>query len=169
VNPDERRRQLEALLLSKGWDADAVAEVAEEAEENGEPLLETLCFHTLAEQVLIPIHDRSWIEKRADTPESEHHDLIRRLLDAGATAEDLAVFARVMQRQYLSDLGCLLDGAGIHGTPELPIADFRVFAVDDDGKPLVMIDELHESLGFQDLETEMKLSRKAAGKDDEAE
>ena len=66
-------------------------------------------------------------------------------------------------REYLSNLGCLLDGAGIYGTSELPFQEFRVFAIDDADKPLAMIDELHESLGFEDWETEMMLSRKAAG------
>jgi hypothetical protein len=37
--------------------------------------------------------------------------------------------------------------------------DFRVFAVDDADKPLTKLDELHDSLGWTDLETEMKLSR----------
>jgi hypothetical protein len=68
----------------------------------------------------------------------------------------------MMQREYLSNLGCILDGAGIYGTPDLPCKDFRVFAVDDSNKPLTMLDELHDSLGWTDLGTEMRLSREAA-------
>lgn len=163
MDSKERQRQIQALLASKGWNADQAREAATKAVENGEPLLETLCFLTLAEHILARIHDASWIANRAQNPDSEHHELIKRLLDAGATAEDLAVFARVMQRQYVSDLSCLLDGAGIYGTPEVPLEDFRIFAVDDADKPVAMIDGLHESLAFQDLETEIELSRKAAG------
>jgi hypothetical protein len=55
-----------------------------------------------------------------------------------------------------------LDGAGIYGTPDVPCNDFRAFAVDDANRPLTMLDELHESLGWTDLKTEMRLSREAA-------
>lgn len=168
MTPDDKRRQTEAFLTSLGWGAAEASEAAADAVENGEPLLETLCFHALAQHVLARIHDPSWIRRRLENPDSEHHDLIKRLLDAGAAAEDLAVFARMMQRQYLSDLSCLLDGSGIYGTPSLPFEDFRIFAIDDDGTPTAMVDELHESLGAQDLDVEMELSRKAAGKADPA-
>lgn len=160
--PEERRRQIEALLASAGWEADAAREVAGDAVESGAPFLESLCFQTLAEHVLARIHDASWVVHRAEDPDSEPHGLIRRLLASGASPADLALFARVMQREYLGDLACLLDGTGIYGTPRLPFEDFRVFAVDDDGQPIVGIDGLHETLGFQDLETEMRLSRAAA-------
>ncbi len=49
-----------------------------------------------------------------------------------------------------------------------PDNGFRIFAVDDD-QPTVMIDELHESLGFSDLESEMELSRKAERDSENAE
>ncbi|MGH7139592.1 MAG: hypothetical protein ACREHD_27950, partial [Pirellulales bacterium] len=95
-------------------------------------------------------------------------DIIKRLLDSGASADDLARFARLMQRQYLSNLGCILDGAGLWPTPDLPYTDFRIFAVSEldspvHCKPEAQIKELHESLGFTgDWETEIKLSREAA-------
>ena len=162
MTPDERIRHTVELLVSNGWEADEAREAATEAVEEDAPVLETLCFHTLAEHLLASIHDASWIANRADKPDSDGHDIIKRLLDSGASPDDLAVFARLMQREYLSNLGCLLDGAGIYGTPQVPFQEFRVFAVDDEDKPLGMIDELHESLGFEDWETEMKLSRKAA-------
>ena len=60
-----------------------------------------------------------------------------------------------------SNLGCILDGAGIYGTPDLPCEDFRVFSVDDSENPKARLEELHESLGWIDLETEMRLSRDA--------
>jgi hypothetical protein len=69
----------------------------------------------------------------------------------------------MMQREYLSNLGCILDGAGIWGTPNLPYEDFRVFSVDEGeaDKPLAKLDALHEQLGWCDLETKMRLSREA--------
>lgn len=168
MNSEQRQQQIHQLLVSRGWDADQALQAASDAVESGAPLLEALCFQTLAEHILARIHDAKWIANRARNPDSEHHELIKRLLDAGASAEDLAVFARMMQRRYLSDLGCILDGAGIYGTPDLPIKEFRVFAVDDDERPTAMIDELHESLGPQDINTELKLSREAANNSNKA-
>jgi hypothetical protein len=67
-----------------------------------------------------------------------------------------------MQREYLSNLACILDGAGIYGTPDLPCNGFRVVAVDDFNRPLTMLGDLHDSLGWTDLKTEMRLSREAS-------
>ena len=53
----------------------------------------------------------------------------------------------MMQREYLSNLACILDGVGIYGTPKLPIEDFRVFSVDDSGKPQVGLDDLPNNWG----------------------
>ena len=82
-------------------------------------------------------------------------------MESGTSAEDLAIFARLMQREYLSNPGCILDGAGIGGTPELPYEQFRVFSVDELDTPQASLESLHESLGWSDLETEMQLSREA--------
>jgi len=168
VNKKEKQRATAEFLVNCGWDTDRAKELAKEAIAEGEPILETFCFHKLAEFLLATIHDASWIKNRAkDADTEEGDDVIKRLLDSGASAKDLARFARLMQRQYLSNLGCLLDGAGIYGTPDLPYKEFRIFAVreldsPDNCKPEAQIKELHESLGFSDWDTEMKLSRETA-------
>ncbi|HXG10412.1 MAG TPA: hypothetical protein VNK04_11660 [Gemmataceae bacterium] len=158
----QRLAAIEELLRKRGWDQDSARQAARAAVKNGEPLLESLCFQALAENILATIHSSSWIRNRAKDPSCDGHDVIKRLIDSGASPRDLAIFARMMQREYLSNLGCILDGAGIYGTPRLPCEDFRIFAVDDSEKPLTKLDELHESLGWVDLETEMRLSREAA-------
>jgi hypothetical protein len=150
---------IERLLLVRGWAANEAAKAARESVENGE--LEDMCFGALAEHVLATIHSSKWIVGRAKDESIDGHEVIRRLLKAGASPDDLALFARVMQREFLSNLGCILDGAGILGTPDLPLNDFRVFAVDDDDEPIAKVDDLHEQLGWTDLDTEMRLSREA--------
>jgi hypothetical protein len=162
MNKAQKRAAIEKLLRQQGLDQDSATEVAREAVASGQAVLESLCFQRLAEHILARIHSSSWINNRAKDPSCDDHDVIKRLLDAGASAKDLAIFARMMQREYLSNLGCILDGSGIYGTPDLPCNDFRIFAVDDSDKPLTKLDELHESLGWADLETEMRLSREAA-------
>jgi hypothetical protein len=158
----QRLTAIEQLLRKQGLDQESAKEAAREAVEIGQPVLESLCFQQLAEHILARIHSSSWISNRAKAPDRDGHDVIKRLIDSGASPKDLAVFARMMQREYLSNLGCILDGAGIYGTPDLACQDFRVFAVDDADKPLTKLDEIHESLGWTDLKTEMRLSREAA-------
>jgi hypothetical protein len=149
------------LQHGDGYDDDEAREIAEGAIEEGQPVIETICLHRLAEHILAGIHDPSWIVSRANEPDCEDSELLKRLLDSGASSADLALFARMSQREYLSNLCGILDGAGIYGTPSLPHEEFRIFAVNDSGEPIATIDDLHESLGFSDLETEMELSRKA--------
>jgi hypothetical protein len=162
MNKAQKLAAIEKLLRQLGWSQENARESARDAVKNGEPLLESLCFKTLAEHLLAKIHSFSWISNRARNPSSDGHEVIKRLIDSGASPKDLALFARMMQREYLSDLGCILDGAGIYGTPDLPCNDFRVFAVDDSDKPLTRLDQLHEFLEWVDLKTEMRLSREAA-------
>lgn len=168
MDREEKQRATEDFLIKHGWDADSAMKKAIAAIDSGEPLLEEFCFNTLAEFFLASIHDSSWVKNRAEDADSEEgDDIIKRLLDSGASPDDLALFARLMQRSYLSNLACILDGSGIWGTPDLPYEDFRIFAVTEltspnDCKPEAQLTALHETLGFSDWETEMKLSREAA-------
>jgi hypothetical protein len=163
MNKAQKLAAIEELLRKQGLSPESAREAARDALASGEPVLESLCFQALAEHVLARIHSASWISNRAKDSSCDGHEVIKRLLDAGASPKDLALFARMMQREYLSNLGGVLDGAGIFGTPDLPCKDFRVFAVDSSDKPLARLDELHESLGWTGLETELRLSREAAG------
>ena len=82
---------------------------------------------------------------------------------SGAIVKDLAVFARMMQKECLSNFGCIIDGSGIDDTPILPFQDFRVFAIDSEtGKPTAAIEEMHESMTWKNVELEMKQSRNSA-------
>lgn len=161
MDQKEYLRAVEDFLVKLGWDRIEAKAAAVESSAAGQPILETLCFQHVAEHVLAPIHKSEWIQNRASDSDGEPAAVIKRLLDAGASAEDLAIFARLMQREYLANVGCLLDGSGIYGTPEVPFENFRVFCVDDSERPTAAITDLHESLGFSDMETEMKLSRAA--------
>ncbi len=157
MNRKEKLKFVENFLVEYGLPADEAIELAAESVEEGQPIVETICFQMVAESVLACIHTSGWIRARSksDGPEGE---LLKRLLHSGAAPKDLAIFARMMQREYLSNLGCVLDGAGLSGTPEVP-CDFRIYTIDENGSPLIALDELHESLGWSDLKTEMKLSR----------
>lgn len=155
------RKHGSSYHIADDFDVDLARETAKYAIESNQPLIETRCFQILVEHILARIHEPSWISARAECSDGEESQLLKRLLKSGASEADLALFARMSQKEFLSNLGCILDGSGIYGTPKLPCDSFRVFAIDSDGKPSVKIDDLHETLGYFDLETEMNRSRKA--------
>ena len=161
--------EITKFLNARGFqDAD---EMAHDAVEEGEPIVETICFHEIAEDLFNPIHDASWVEEAADDGDHEIGDQIRRLLAAGADPQDLAIFARYMQRRFAGDLGRILDGINLYTSPERPFEDFGIFALVD-GKPTAQITDLEEGLGFWDLDSEMELSHsvaKALEEDDDIE
>lgn len=156
MNREDRIQLTTQMLVGLGWTEDSAKSTAIESADAGEPVLETYSFHALAESLLAPIHDSSWITER--DPDDDDGELIARLVESGAAPVDLARFARLMQRQFLSNLGCILDGSGIYPSPDVAFDDFRVVAVDDDSKPIAMIEDLHEELSFQDWETENEIS-----------
>jgi hypothetical protein len=159
VNRKSKLKVAEAFLTKHKW-AEPLRKDVLDAVEAGRPVLESLCFQTLAEHLLAPIHTSSWIDARAKGPvDCPERGVLRRLLDAGASAQDLAVFARMMQQEYLSNLGCLLIGEGPFPKPELPYDEFRVFSVDESGKPLAKIEIECETLQFSDVENETRRSR----------
>ncbi len=108
MKKSERLAAIEGLLSRQGLDQDSAKEAAREAVKSGEPVLESLCFQRLAEHVLARIDSSSWINNRAKSPSNDIAGVIKRLLDAGASPKDLALFARIMQREYLSNIGCIL-------------------------------------------------------------
>ncbi len=156
----DRQSQLEKLLTQIGWDPEQVAEVARE--EADSPYLENFSFLVLAESLFCAIHETTWVEACREADPDGESDVVRRLLDAGASAEDLALFARMMQRRYASDLGCLLDGAGLIGVPQVPCREFGVFALDEAGEPTVRLEDLHEALSAAEPDEEMEISRRYA-------
>jgi hypothetical protein len=161
---EERIELTTQMLVSFGSSEDSAKSTAIQSVNDGNPILETYSFHAIAEFLLAPIHDSSWVTER--DPEDDGDELIARLLSSGASPDDLSKFARLMQRQYLSNLGCILDGSGIYGTPEVAFDDFRVVAVDNDSKPTAMIEDLHEELSFQDWDTETEISLRYANEPD---
>lgn len=151
--------EITKFLNARGFqDAD---EMAHDAVEEGEPIVETICFHEIAEDLFNPIHDATWVEEAAEDGDHEIGDHLRRLLAAGADPQDLAIFARYMQRRFASDLGRILDGINLYTSPERPFEDFGIFALVD-GKPTAQITDLEEGLGFWDLDSEMELSHSVA-------
>lgn len=100
MNREERIRLTTQLLVNFGWSEGNAESTAIQSADDGEPVLEKYSFHALAESLLAPIHESSWITD--SDSEAVGDEVVVRLVESGADPDDLAKFARLMQRQFLS-------------------------------------------------------------------
>ena len=72
---------------------------------------------------------------------------LKRVLDGGATREDIIEIVRGEQVKLLFDLLCLIDGTGPkHLEDEVRGFDYRLFQTNHDESPDLLIGGLHESV-----------------------
>jgi hypothetical protein len=84
----ERQELTEKLLLQFGdFEPEEAKEAAKDSVDDGEPILETLCFQILTMDILSPIHTTSWLKARA---KDDDEGIIKRLIASGAGIKDLA-------------------------------------------------------------------------------
>lgn len=113
-----------------------------------------LVFLRGAWQCVVKAGDTSWIdayigaaERDPDGPGAGAGHALKRLCSAGASREDLAELVRVMQFEVLFGFAYLLSDAEAPAYPQgAPHIDWRLFRLDEDGKPVSGIDSLHESV-----------------------
>lgn len=121
--------------------------------DEGIPQLARFVFLKQAWERLLRDGDTSWVAKEiasaARDPQAPYAGLghaLQRLVEAGASLEDLTEIGRCLQAQALFSIGYLIDGPAYaaRGTDGL---DWRLFQVDEDGKPYgEPIEGLHESV-----------------------
>jgi len=120
------------------------------------PQLARFLFLRQAWKLVVPEKDRTWIAQEmqemnmdAQGPGGAIGPALRRLLNQGASEDDLTRVVRVMQWSLLSALCYLLDDPG-DVEPEVRDIAWGLFQVDEEGRPIAAISGLQESL----LETE---------------
>lgn len=74
---------------------------------------------------------------------------IDRVIDAGASEDDLTIIVRGMQAQTLFGMCHLIDDPG-DLEPEVADMNWALFRIDENGRPIEEIDGLHESTGSTD-------------------
>jgi hypothetical protein len=117
---------------------------------------------------LVGQHDLGWVDREIalyDQFEAKrpgrgaarlpHGPVLKRLLAAGATREELTVLCREMQLKTLYDCCAVLDCIRVP-PDEVAIDCFGVFEVDADGNPLRRVPGLHESIGEFDREYQVR-------------
>lgn len=97
----------------------------------------------------------SWIDGQIEYAERHPRDpgsgsglALKRLLDAGASREDINEVVRVMQFELLESLMYQLDDPGSVDYPDedMPQVNWALFEVDEEDEPLNVIGGLHESV-----------------------
>jgi hypothetical protein len=116
----------------------------------GIPQLARYLFLRQAWKLVVEDGHETWIqEQQAEagkgTPGSAIGPALQRVLDAGATPQDVTTIVRVMQWHLLSSLCYLLEDPGVLESEVSHIA-WRLFQVDEAEQPIEIIGELHESV-----------------------
>ena len=124
-----------------GWAHSQVSE--------GIPQLARFLFLREAWKLVVKETDLSWISEvgqtKGDGPGDAIGPAINRLMSANVSREDLSIVVRVMQWRLLSGLCCLVDDPGVLEREVDDIA-WRLFQVDEDGRPIVALGCLIESV-----------------------
>jgi hypothetical protein len=102
-----------------------------------------------------PEGDTAWIEasiarcdRRPRDPGASVGPILKRMLAAGLSREDISEFARVMQWETLADIAYQLDDSGIVSYPSetTPPVHWALCEVTEDGEVKHIIDAIHESV-----------------------
>jgi|SRR5579872_6202147 hypothetical protein len=117
--------------------------------EEGVPQLARFLFLRQAWKFVISDRDSSWLDKQflANTggPGGAIAPALRRILACGVDREDLTTVVRVMQWRVLAGLCYLLDDPGDLEDDIKDIA-WRLFEVDENGRPVAVMGALQESV-----------------------
>lgn len=93
--------------------------------------------------------DRTSIEELLDTRNANSGvhgaDVLRRVLDAGASPQDVATLIHIMQSRLLFSICCLLDDPG-ELENDVSCIGWGLFETDNQGDPIAPMRGLHESV-----------------------
>jgi hypothetical protein len=120
--------------------------------EEGIPQLQRFLFLKQAWRNVVCENDTNWLQaqiqlaqKNADAPYAGVGHALRRCLDSGASAQDLTDIVRGMQAKLLFSLCYLLDDSTF-AEDEFGELGWGLFEVDGNGKPVLSLGGLHESV-----------------------
>jgi hypothetical protein len=118
--------------------------------EEGIPQLGIFCFAKALWQGVVSESDTGWIDKEIEWARSRPGDhctqtgsALEEMLAKGVSRQAITDLVRVFQYGAFYHACSLLDGAK---AIELPVGEWTLYQVDEDGKPIAIIQGLHEVL-----------------------
>jgi len=158
VDPEELRSLTEVFRRAGARDPESWAhsQLAE-----GIPQLAIFSFAKTLWNGIVPEDDDSWIDREIDwaakyttVPCAQIGPALREMLGKGVTRAAITDLVRVMQYETLYHACSILDGSR---EEDVPITQWKLHQVDEEGKPVAIIGGLHEVLLSMDpTEREMR-------------
>jgi hypothetical protein len=132
----------------------------------GIPQLAIFCFAKALWEGVISEGDTGWIGQEIEWAKSRPHDpcaqsgpALEEMLAKGVGRKAITDLVRVFPYSVLYHACSLLDGSR---TVDLPVSDWTLLQVDEDGKPVAIIQGLHEVLlGLDPTGREMRPTESA--------
>ena len=147
ADPEELRRLTEVFRKHGAPDPELWAQ---SQLEEGIPQLAIFCFAKALWEGVIPEGDAGWIDQETEWARSRPRDpcaqsgpALEEMLAKGVSREAITDLVRVFQYSALYHACSLLDGSR---TLDLPVSDWTLHQVDGAGKPVAIIQGLHEVL-----------------------
>ena len=147
VDPDELRSLAEIFRQAGATDPDSWAnsQLAE-----GIPQLAIFSFAKSLWNGVMPEDDDKWIDQEIEWAKSRPHDpcaqsglAMEEMLAKGVSRKAIVDLVRVFQYGALYHACSILDGARVE---EVPISDWTLHQVDEEGRNVAIIQGLHEVL-----------------------
>ena len=147
ANPEDLRRLADVFRQHGANDPEAWAR---SQLEEGIPQLAIFCFSKALWEGVVDETDDGWIDREIEWAKARPRDpcaqigpALEEMLAKGVSRQAITDLVRVMQYEQLYHVCSLLDGAR---TVDLPVSDWTLHQVDEDGEPVAIIDGLHEVL-----------------------
>jgi len=136
--------------------------------EEGIPQLAIFCFTKALWEGVIAEGDDGWIDQEIEWAKSRPRDpcaqsgpALEEMLAKGVSRQAITDLVRVFQYSVLFHACSLLDGSQ---TVDMPVNDWALYQVDEDGKPVAIIQGLHEVLlGMDPTGREIRQREKQEG------
>lgn len=152
----DQETRIEALAQRfREWGVDDPESWARSQVEEGINQYARLVFLRGAWEAVVAEGDRGWIDRQVaaskahpDEPGAGAGHALGRLLASGAKPGDLLELVRAAQWETLSRVVLQLSDPGVvtYPSPEVPRVAWALFEIDEEGKPLQEIANLHESV-----------------------
>lgn len=145
VDPDELRSLTEVFRRAGATDPESWAD---SQLREGIPQLAIFSFAKALWNGVTPEDGGEWIDQEIEWARSRPHNpcaqsgpALAEMLSKGVSRQAITDLVRVFQYSALYHACSLLDGSHVE---DVPITDWTLHQVDDDGKPIAIIQGLHE-------------------------
>jgi hypothetical protein len=158
VDPAELRELTDVFRKYGADDPDAWAK---SQLEEGIPQLAIFCFTKAIWEGVVDENDSSWIDREIEWAKNYPNDpcaqvgpALEEMLAKGVNRQTITDLVRVMQYGVLYHICSLIDGSQI---ADLPVNNWRLHQMDENGRPIASLQGLHEVLlGMDPTKREMR-------------